>query len=100
MPAFGYIFQGDPNAPIEASFPQTPGSPDNPLLLCWTTRRILYINTGESPLWSVLATLSPDSVIQQLSQPLLDTVIAQLRSDSGIPSPLCEPFARLLGRGY
>ena len=100
MPTFDYIFQGNPNPPpIESTFPQTSGSQSNPLLLVWTYRRILYINIGGSPLWTPLATVSPDSVIQQLSQLLLATVIAKLQAEP-INDPLCLPFAKLLSRGY
>jgi hypothetical protein len=100
MPTFDYIFRGDPNPPpIESTFPTTPGSQSNPLLLCWTIRRILYINTGGNPLWTVLATVSPDSVVQQLPQPLLTVVIQKLQADP-INSPLCLPFAKVLSRGY
>lgn len=100
MSYIDYIFRGDPNPPpIESTFPQVSGSVDNPLLLCWEIRRILYINTGGNPLWTPLATVSPDSVIQQLSQTLLGTVIAKLQAEP-INSPLCLPFAKVLSRGY
>jgi hypothetical protein len=100
MPIFDYIFNGNPNPPpVESTFPTTPGSPSNPLLLCWTIRRILYINTGGNPLWTPLATVGPDSVIQQLSQPLLGTVIAKLQAEP-INDPLCLPFAKVLSRGF
>jgi hypothetical protein len=94
------IFHANPNPPpVESTFPQTPGSTDNPLLLCWTIRRILYINVGGNPLWTPLATVGPDSVIQQLPQPLLTTVIQKLQAEP-INSPLCLPFAKVLSRGY
>jgi hypothetical protein len=100
MPIFDYIFNGNPNLPlIESTFPTTPGSPSNPLLLCWTIRRILYLNIGGNPLWSALATVGPDSVIQQLSQPLLGTVIAKLQGEP-INDPLCLPFVKVLSRGF
>lgn len=54
--------------------------------------------TAHCPIFCiVLATVSPDSVIQQLSQPLLGTVIAKLQAAPN--SPLCEPFAQVLIRG-
>src|ERR1700739_966754 len=98
MSYIDYVFQGDPNPPpIESTFPQTPGSPSNPLLLFLTYCRLLYINTGGSPLWPPLAQLSPNQVIQHLSQPLLGTVITKLQTAPN--SALCEPFAQLLIRG-
>jgi len=100
MPTFDYIFQGDPNPPpIESTFPQVSGSQSNPLLLIWTYRRSCYINIGSSPLWTPLATVSPDSVIQKLSQPLLGTVIAKLQAEP-INDQLCLPFAKVLSRGF
>jgi hypothetical protein len=100
MSYIDYIFRGNPNPPpVESTFPTTPGSLSNPLLLVWTIRRILYINTGGNPLWTPLATVGPDSVIQQLPQPLLTTVIQKLQAEP-INDPLCLPFARVLSRGY
>src|SRR5215831_150593 len=100
MPVFDYIFNGNPNLPpIESNFPTTPGSPSNPLLLCWTIRRILFINTGGNPLWTPLATVGPDSVIQQLSQPLLTSVIQKLQAEP-INDPLCLPFATIHAPRY
>jgi hypothetical protein len=100
MSYIDYIFRGNPNPlPIESTFPQTSGSQSNPLLLVWTIRRILYINTGGNPLWTVLATVGPDSVVQQLPQPLLTTVIQKLQAEP-INSPLCLPFAKVLSRGF
>ena len=97
MCSFDAIFNGDPNTPIEASFPQVSASESNPYLLCWVFRRILYVNAGNG--WVQVAQLSPDQAFVQLSEPLRTNVITKLEAEP-INSQLCLPFSRLLRRGY
>ena len=103
-----YIIPGEPyyntyqnvgNVNLEGNWPQVTGSTSSPLLLYYIYKRLLYINTGGSPLWSPLAQLSPNQVIQTLTQPLLGTVITQLQA-SPINDPACLTFANLLIRGF
>ena len=95
---FNYVIPGEPYVaqPLEGSFPNVSGSPSVPLLLCYVYRRLLYINTGSG--WSMLAQLSPNQVFQQLSQPLLSTVVTNLQTNPN--SQLCLPFAKLLIQGF
>jgi hypothetical protein len=106
-----YIVQGEPyyntpqnvgNINLESNWPQVSGSTSAPQLLYYVYhyvyRRILYVNSGGSPLWSPLAQLYPTQVLQTLSQPLLNNVIAQLRTAPYNPPDL--QLATLLTRGF
>ena len=90
-----YISLGNPNAPAEDSFPQVAGSTEDPLLLYWQGLDILYLNVGRNPLWAPLLQLSSNSVYQQLTQPLLGTVVAKLQENA---DPRQEHMACLLLR--
>jgi hypothetical protein len=103
-----YVIQGESyyntaqNAPnvggLEQNWPQIDGTTSAPLLLWYNYKRILYVNSGGSPLWSPLAQLYPNLVLQTLSQPLLGNVIALLQqSPNTYPDTI---LATLLNRGF
>jgi hypothetical protein len=90
-----YISRGNPSGPAEDAFPQVGGSYAAPLLLYWQPLDLLYLNIGAIPLWRPLLQLSTDSVYQQLTEPLLGTVIGKLQENA---DPQQEKMARLLLR--
>jgi hypothetical protein len=105
---FNYTVPGEPyfntaqnsgNINLEGNWPQVSGSTSSPLLLYYVYKRTLYVNSGGSPLWTPLAQIAPNQIIQTLSQPLLGNVIAQLQA-SPINDLACITFANMLNRGF